>query len=97
MQNGSDGCNRVCSHGEEQKQDKKSNKCARRAYFAMHAHNAKPQEMCRDGHGGQRGSFGEIEGEEEARGTVWMGIGKEGAKKRTMVPKKTKTIKRKFV
>ena len=83
--------------GRSNNKTKKSNKCVRRTYFAMHAHNAKPQEMCRDGHGDQRGSFGEIEGKEEARGTVWMGIGKEGAKKRTMVPKKTKTSKRKFV
>jgi len=47
----------------------------------MHAHNAKNQEVHRDGHGGQRGSFGGKGGEEEAFGTIWMGISKVGAKK----------------
>ena len=32
----------------------------------------KKQEVCRDGHGGQRGSFGGTEGKEEARGAIWI-------------------------
>ena len=51
------------------------------ACFEMHTHNAKNQEVHRDGHGGQRGSFGRKGGEEEAFGTIWMGISKVGAKK----------------
>jgi len=48
----------------EQKQGKKSNKWVSKTYFAMHAHNGKKQEVCRDGNGGQRGSFGATGGEE---------------------------------
>ena len=55
------------------------------------------QEVGRDCHGGQRGSFGGMEGKEEACGAIWMGIHKEGEKKRTTAPNKTKTSKRKFV
>ena len=64
--------NRVFGHGGKQAQRKKSNKWARKTYFAIHAHNEKKQEVCRDGHGGQRGSFGGMEGKEEARGAIWM-------------------------
>ena len=41
--------------GGEKKQDKKSPKWASRACFEMHAHSNKNQNVCRDGHGGQRG------------------------------------------
>ena len=41
----------------------------------------KKQEVCRDDHGGQRGSFGSMEGKEETRGAIWMGMLKEGQKK----------------
>ena len=53
---GSDGCGWMRGHGGEKKLDKKIKKCSRQTYFAMHVHNEKTQEMCRDGHGGQRGS-----------------------------------------
>ena len=48
----------------------------------------KKQEVCRDGHGGQRGLFGGMEGKEEARGTIWMNISKEGGKNRSKSAKK---------
>ena len=41
MQIGSDGCNRVCGHGEQQKQGKKSVNWVSRACFVMYVHNAK--------------------------------------------------------
>ena len=44
----------------------------RKTYFSMHVHNEKKQEVCRDSHGGQRGSFGGMEGKEEARGAIWI-------------------------
>ena len=53
--------------------------------------------MCRDGHGGQRGSCGENEGKEEVCGTIYMDISKEGAKKQTTESKNTKTSKYKWM
>ena len=59
-----DGCNRANSHGEAQKECRKRRNWVRRAYFAMHAHSAKKQDVGRDDHGDQRGSRGAIEGDQ---------------------------------
>ena len=42
-------------HGGTQKRGKKSNKWVSKVCFATRVHNAKKQEVRRDGHGGQRG------------------------------------------
>ena len=84
-------------HGGEKKLDKKIKKYSIQAYFAIHVHNEKTQEMCGDGHGGQRGSCGENEGKEETCGTIYMDISKEITKKRTTAPKNMKTSKLKWM
>ena len=70
MQIGSDGCNRVCGHGEQQKQGKKSVNWVSRACFVMYVHNAKKKEVDSDGHTGQRGSFEGMESKQEVCGTL---------------------------
>ena len=54
MQIGSDGCNRVCGHGDQQKQGKKSAKWASRACFVMYAQGQKMQYFDRHGRGAHR-------------------------------------------
>ena len=54
MQIGSDGCNRVRGHGEQQKQGKKSAKWASRACFVMYAQGQKIQYFDRHGRGAHR-------------------------------------------
>ena len=54
MQIGSDGCNRVCGHGEQQKQGKKSAKWVSRACFVMHAQRQKMQYFDRYGRGAHK-------------------------------------------
>ena len=66
MHVGSDGCNRVCGHGEEQKQDKKSKKQASRTCFPMSVHRKKMQEVGRDCYGGLEGTM--WRNREEGRG-----------------------------
>ena len=46
-----------------------------------YAHSAKKQEVGSDGHAGQRGSCGGMEGKQEVCGTLWICISKVGAKK----------------
>ena len=45
-------------------------------YFRTHVHSEKNQEVDKDDHGGQRRSFGGMEGKEEARGAIKMRISK---------------------
>ena len=54
MQIGSDGCNRVRGHGEQQKQGKKSAKWVSRTCFVMYAQDQKIQYFDRHGRGAHR-------------------------------------------
>ena len=56
--------------GGKQKQDKKRPKWASRGCFVMYAHSAKKQEVGSDGHAGQTGSCGGMEGKKEVCGTL---------------------------
>ena len=50
----SDGCNRVCGHGREQKQGKNNAKWTIRTCFVMYAQGEKMQQFGRHGRGDQR-------------------------------------------
>ena len=75
-----DGCNRVNDHGEKQKQGKNKRNWVSSTYFSMHAHREKNQEVGSDGHGDERGLFGEIQGKEEACDAIYTYLRKEEAK-----------------
>ena len=62
MRIGSDGCNRVCDHGQEQKQGKKSAEWAKSTCFAMYVQGQKMQHVAKDDCGAQRGSRGGTKG-----------------------------------
>ena len=64
---GADGCR---GKGGGTKQGEKIPKWASRGCFAMCVHSAKKQEVVSDGHAGQRGSCGGMEGKQEVCGTV---------------------------
>ena len=60
---GSNGWDRVYSHGERGKKDKESPEWVIRTCFVMHARGDKTQEVDSDGHGDHRGLRLVIEGE----------------------------------
>ena len=76
-----DGCNRTNNHGEAQKQCKKRLNWMRRAYFSMHAHSAKIQDVGRDDHGDQRQPRGAIEGAQGVPSSREMYLSNEKARK----------------
>ena len=63
----------------------------------MHDHGEKMQEVNRDSLGDQTGSWGGIEGKQEACGAECMCISKQEATEQTTVPKKTKTSDHKLM
>ena len=58
MQIGSDGCNRVYGHGQEQKQDKNRAKWASRTCFLVYAQGQKMHHVGRGGQVAKQGCLG---------------------------------------
>ena len=56
--------------GGKQKREKKCHKWVRRTILVIHDHGEKTQEVGRDGLGDQRGSWGGMEGKQEACGVI---------------------------
>ena len=62
VQTGSDGCNRACDHGEDQKQEKKMPKWVSSVFFCRHGQGKKMQHVAKGDCGAQRGSREEQRG-----------------------------------